>query len=95
MAPEGPLPWLHAILLAGNQRLDESFEIIDLMQKEAPENNHARQALFLKNALQGRKKKAIQTVTPELIAWARWDELWPWAMAAGYALIEEKDEAID
>ena len=95
MAPEGPLPWLYAILLAGNQRLDDSFRIIDRMQEDSPESNHTRQALFLKYALQGRKKEAIQTVTPELIAWARWDELWPWAMAAGYTLIEERNEAMD
>jgi serine/threonine protein kinase len=96
MAPDDPiLRWLYAVLLAGNQRIDASFEIIDLMQEETPGNIHTRQALFLKRALQGRKKEAIQTVTPELIAWAKWDEYWPWAMAAGYALIEEKDEAMD
>ncbi len=62
---------------------------------ESPHSIFALSTTFLKHALRGSKEEALQAITPELIKWARWDELWPWLMASGYALINEKEEAFD
>ena len=52
-------------------------------------------SLFFKYALQKEKAKALQTLTNDLKIKAEGDELAPLWMAEAYALIDEKEEAID
>ena len=69
--------------------------MIDRMADDEPHNCFVWGAVFLKHAIQGNKRRALEAVTPELTAFAQWDEFMPWLLAAGHALIDEKEEAID
>jgi tetratricopeptide (TPR) repeat protein len=50
---------------------------------------------FTKYALQGKKKKALDEVTPQLETAAKGVEYLSRDMAHGYAMIDEKDKALD
>jgi serine/threonine protein kinase/tetratricopeptide (TPR) repeat protein len=77
------------------QPVEKIDPIIDMLVKAAPQNYFAQLGLFRKLALHGKKKEALKTVTPELKGWVRWDEQFSWEMAASYALIDQKQEALD
>jgi hypothetical protein len=51
--------------------------------------------LFLKYGLKGEKKKALEVITSQLTTVVRWDEHLSWTMADCYALIDEREEALD
>lgn len=51
--------------------------------------------LFLKHALLGDKEKALQAVTPQLAGAARGIEFYSRFMGDSYALIDEKEEAVN
>lgn len=94
--PENPFCQIaYAHGLAFLNRFKESFKILAELGKEAPDTWLGRLALFFKYALQNKKIEAQQAVSENLKKAARGDEFTPLWMAEGYALIGEKDEAIN
>ena len=80
--------------LARNGNLDEADVAFDRLAR-TQQTVISRLGLFLRHALAGNKTNALQAVTPALTKAARWDGQYSWEMAAGYALIEEIDEALE
>ena len=60
-----------------------------------PQTMFGQIGLFLGHALRGNKAQALEAVSPTSAEAARWDLQYPWEMATGYALIGERDQAID
>ena len=52
-------------------------------------------AQFLSHTLRGNKADALAAVNSDLTEAARWDLQYSWEMASGYALIDERDRAIE
>ena len=96
MNPDNPLGRVvYAIFLAYNHRYDEAFAHIDRHIKDSPQSVWAQLGVFLKYALQGNKDMALQSATDELKEAMKWDNIYPVWMAECYALIGEKEEAIE
>jgi non-specific serine/threonine protein kinase len=94
--PENPfcqLAYGHG--LAYVNRFDESYKILDKLGKKSPDTWLGQLALFFKYALQNQKTEAQQAVSEDLKMAARGDEFTPLWMAECYALIDEKDEAVN
>lgn len=85
----------YAWALAFAHKLNEAFKVIDLMAKDLPQELFTELGLFLKYALQKNKSKVPQTVTDNLKNYATRDEIIPIFLAECYALINEKEEAIN
>lgn len=81
-------------MLARNGSIDEAAAIFEQLAVRLPQAMFGQLALFLGLALRGEKGKAAQAVSPTLSESARWDFQYSWDMAAGYALIEEREEAL-
>ena len=81
--------------LAYAQRYEEAHKLFDKIEKESPETAWAKLGSFFKFALQNKKSEALQCVTEEFKRLMKEDELFPIWMAESYALIDEKNEAID
>jgi non-specific serine/threonine protein kinase len=86
--------WFYALVLSYNRCYEEAYAHIDKIAEDTPGTVVAAVSLFLKYALQGKKNEALQSVTQELKATARWTEYISREMAHGYALINEKDDAL-
>ena len=86
---------VHAHFLTRIHRIEEANSIIDSLVKSAPQTYWAQIGLFRKLALQESKQEALKLMTPELEKTIRWDEQMTWEMAANYALMGEKQEALD
>ena len=79
-----------------NGELKECFDVFEAIIKDTPTLIYARIALFLKASLKGEKNKALNYATEEFkqeVASA-FGIVFPYIVAWGYALIDEKDEAI-
>jgi len=96
MEPKEPVfRFSYGNALAWNSQFEKAYAIFDLIVNDTPQNFFAGLVSFLKFALQGDKQEALKMVTDELVERAKWDELFTWEMAVCYALIEEKEEALD
>ena len=96
LEPENPLMRvMHSYLLAYTNRIDNACNNIDQLFKDIPQSPFAQLGMFFKHALQGNKAEALKSVTEELKAAMKDDNLYPLLMADCYSLIGEKDEAID
>ncbi len=94
--PHNPLSlWFYAWSLIFSGRNEEAFDHIDRLAKNAPGTVYASLGLFIKNALQGKKKEALEAVTPQLEIAAKDVEYLSRDMAHGYAMIGEKEKALD
>ena len=89
------MQWVYTIGLAWNQQREDACAHAELFAKQAPQNLMAQASLFLKHALQGQKTQALQVVTPKPTSFMRDDEFGSWQMAACYALVDERQEALD
>jgi len=81
--------------LAYDHKFEEAYELLDLAMKESQGPRFLQFSVFLKYALQNKKSEALQSVTQELKRAMQTDEFTPLLMAECYALIDEKDEAIN
>jgi serine/threonine protein kinase/lipoprotein NlpI len=96
MDPDNPwFRFYYAFLHTQNHNRDEACEYVDLLVKEAPESIWAQLGLFLKCALQGDARKASVAVTEELRTAMQRNDLYPLLMADCYAMLNEKEEAIN
>ena len=96
MVPENPAGrGLYAVALIYNGRLEEAFSLIDRIVQDEPKHLFAQLGLFLKYAVQGKKQEALQSVTDELRFVAGRDITYSWFVAMGYAILDEREKAMD
>ena len=96
MMPENPANrGLYAAILIYNHRLEEAFSLIDQLAEDEPTHLFTQLGLFLKYGLQGDKAAAKQMVTEELQLVAGRDITYSWFVAVGFAIIDEKEKALD
>ncbi|MDQ3683488.1 MAG: tetratricopeptide repeat protein, partial [Bacteroidota bacterium] len=96
MDPDGPFTrFWYSNALALNNKLEECFEILDGTIQEMPTLIFAKFALFFKSALLGDKESALKHATNELKNIAASLDYLPKFMALSFALINEKDEAVN
>jgi TolB-like protein len=94
--PENPVRGFeYALLLVYNKALDEAFSIIDQSARTTPNNIGTKFGLLLKYGLQKEKDKAFQIMTPDFRKTCRRDFVWSYFATLGFALLGEKDEALD
>ena len=94
--PANPTPrMMHAMMLAGNGRRDQSLAILDGVARDASPMAWARLAPALACALRGDRDELLRIMTPELRAAAKWDEVFAWWTADCFALVNERETAID
>jgi TolB-like protein len=94
--PKNPalLVW-HATLLAYNRRFEEAYDMIDRGAQAAPGHFYIKLGLFMKYALRGEKEKVLPLLTPEFQSTARRDLQYSQWISAFYALLNERDKALD
>jgi serine/threonine protein kinase len=94
--PANPTPrMMHAMMLAANGRRDEGVAILDVVARDPSLMAWARLAPAMACALRGERERLLGIVTPELRAAAKWDEIFSWWLADCFALVNERDAAID
>ncbi|GAG93252.1 unnamed protein product [marine sediment metagenome] len=96
LAPGIPsIDFFYALILMYNGSLEEAFSIVEESKKTNPDNVFTQVGIFLKYALQGKKKEALQSATPQVLEWSCNDFTNPLGIVAGYSLIGEKEEALN
>ncbi len=94
--PENPIGrWFYASILTWSHRHEEAFKIIDILVNDTPQTIFAQLGLFWRYAMQGKKNEALKVVTSEMTIAARWGEYLSRDMAHGYAILGEKEEALN
>ena len=87
-----------AYILLWSKQYDKAYALIDRMaQEESSDQMHkvfTGWLLFLKYALNGEKSKALEFLTEDVKNYFWHDPDLPWLGAGGFALIDEKTEAI-
>jgi TolB-like protein len=83
-----------AISQAWQGRYDEVFRLADESIARWPDDNVALWTLAFKYALQGEKKKALDTFTDKAREFFWNDPEVPWFGASLFALVDEKEEAV-
>jgi non-specific serine/threonine protein kinase len=83
---------LNGVLLAANNREEEAITILSTLGDEHGALGHMGR--FFKYCLQGDKANALQSISEQLTETAMKDEEMSWFMADGYALLDEKEEAL-
>ena len=94
--PENPfcqVTYAHGLAYAN--RFEESYKILDQVGADQTAFSLGQVAKFFKYAFQNKKTEAQQAVSDDLEKLAKGDEYMPLWMAEGYALIDEKEEAIN
>lgn len=96
MVPDNPAArGLYAMILIYNERNEEAYALIDRIAEDNPGHFFAHLGLFLKYAHQGKKEEALKSITPELERVAGRDITYSWFIATGYAILDERDKALD
>ena len=86
---------MHAMMLAANGRRDEGVAILDAVVRDESPMAWARLAPALACALRGQRDKLLRIMTPELRAAVQWDEIFAWWTADCFALVNERELAMD
>jgi TolB-like protein len=96
MDPENQTTQLfYAWVLSLSNRKDEAYTIIDFLVKINSKTPAAHMSAFLKHALSGNKERALKSVTKEIVSASKDVEFFSRFMADCYALIGEKEEAMN
>ena len=86
---------MHALILAANGRRDEGVALLDAVARDTTPMAWGRLAPAMACALRGERAELLRIMTPELQAAAKWDEIFAWWAADCFALVNERDAAID
>jgi predicted Zn-dependent protease len=86
---------MHAMMLAANGRRDEAIATLDAVARDESPMAWAKLAPAMACALRGQRDELLRVITPELRAAAKWDEIFAWWTADCFALVNEREAAID
>src|SRR5256885_6128610 len=86
---------MHANALAANGRVDEARGLLHTVASEKPTMAWARLACAMAYALSGDRERVLTSITPDLREAAATDDIFSWWMADCYALVGERDAALD
>jgi len=81
--------------LAWQERYDEVYALLDRMVPQGSNDYMAAWCLFFGEVLRGNRTKALDMLTEEVKRFFWNDPEGPWFGAAAFALLDEKDEALD
>jgi TolB-like protein/Flp pilus assembly protein TadD len=96
MDPESPIfRWFYAWALIFAKNNSEAFRIIDRLVEDSPDTIFASYGLLFKYALSDKKEDALKIITPKTKAASKGTEYGSRAIAEGYAILGEKEMAID
>jgi len=94
--PRNPMLLLvYAQILALNGRVDEAVARLEALPGIAGESFFSQLGTFYGHALRGDKAAALAAVNAEMAGLAAADMNYAWVMAQGYALIEERETALE
>lgn len=99
LEPESIIPEFWSVLvLAWMKRYDEAFELTDrIAQRESRDMMHrsfTELLLFFKHSFEGNKKEALGALSEDVKSFVWNDPELSWIGVEGYALMDEKSEAI-
>jgi tetratricopeptide (TPR) repeat protein len=78
-----------------NGRLhEEGHPLLDRLIRQAPESGIGRWASAFKPALEGNRDAALEAVTPELVSWARSDDVASLSLAMCYASLGMQEDVL-
>jgi Flp pilus assembly protein TadD len=86
---------MHAHALAANGRVDEARGVLQTIAREKPTMAWARLACAMAFALGGDREQVLTSITSDLREAAEWDDIFSWWMADCYALVGEREAALD
>jgi TolB-like protein/tRNA A-37 threonylcarbamoyl transferase component Bud32/cytochrome c-type biogenesis protein CcmH/NrfG len=84
-----------ALMLAGMKRANEAIAVLEAMGPSSSSEYFVRLCNILKLALQGQKEKIPPLLTPEFVASTRRDLNQSYNMAIIYAIVDEREQALD
>jgi non-specific serine/threonine protein kinase len=94
--PENPIrEFQYAQALAFNKAYDEALSIIEKYSRADPDNVVSKFGLLLKYGLQKDRGSAFQIMTPDFQKTCQRDQEWSYYVADAFALLGEKNEALD
>jgi len=98
LEPENLFTRLFTIhVLAWQKQYDKASDLIGQMVQQEPLGQFTQWCVFFGHTLQGRRTKALETLEalPDDVKTLFWnDPELPWLGACGYALVDEKEEAL-
>ena len=89
------LRMIHALMLAANDRRGEATTLLDGVAQDTPTMAWARLAAAMAHALRGERDGVLRVMTPELRAAVWWDDIFCWWTADCFALVDEREAALD
>jgi serine/threonine protein kinase/Tfp pilus assembly protein PilF len=94
--PANPTPrMVHALMLAANGHREEGTAMLDAVARDTSAMAWARLAPAMACALRGERDELLRIMTPDLRAAAKWDEIFSWWIADCFALVDDREPAID
>jgi eukaryotic-like serine/threonine-protein kinase len=94
--PENPTSrMVHALMLAANGSAAEAIALLESVGRDTPDMSWAKLAGAMGPALRGDRDEVLRVMTPELRAAAWWDDVFCWWAADCFALVGERDAALD
>jgi serine/threonine-protein kinase len=92
--PDNPWRVISAYHHAAAGDFEAAARIVEHLQAAVPRHLLTRLGSFLLHAWRGERDAALASVTADLEAAARWDDIWPLILSAGYAVLDERDRAL-
>jgi serine/threonine protein kinase/Tfp pilus assembly protein PilF len=83
------------IVLAYNNKVDEALSVVDASARVNSDDAFIKFGLLLKYGLEKDKEKALQIMTPDFRKTCLRDCEWSYFVADAFALLNEKNEALD
>jgi serine/threonine protein kinase len=82
-------------VLALGGKTDQALDVFEALNRDMPESPFANLGQFYAAALRGERQRARESVTPEVEGLLGADPQYSWFLAQCYALIDDRDRAID
>jgi len=86
---------LVALMLAANGQREEGVAMLEDVARETPLMAWTRLAPAMACALRGDREGVLRVMTPELHTAAQWDDIFSWWAADCFALVNEREAALD